>query len=237
MDYRHELKFLVSDESLLLIRYRLEPLMRQDMHQKGAAYAVRSLYFDDFYDSCMQENENGIDNRKKYRIRIYDGADTVIRLEKKIKYRGMTRKISKEISREDCLCYMSGRTPAPGRGDISDLEKELYAEMKTRGMHPVTVVEYERTAFVEPRGNVRITFDRNIAGSGATGHFLDAKLPMVPLLPKGRHVLEVKYDQLLPGYIAQVLETGTLLRTAFSKYYYARNYGNNENTGGYSDEF
>lgn len=226
MDYRHELKFLVSDAELELIRYRLKPLMRQDVHQKEGGYKVRSLYFDDFYDSCMQENENGIDNRKKYRIRIYDGDDTVIKLEKKIKYRGMTRKISGTISREECLSYISGKAPGL-KPEGTELEKELYAEMKIQDMHPVTIVEYERTAFVEPMGNVRITFDRNISGSEHLKQFLDKKIVAVPLLPKGQHVLEVKYDELLPEYIAQVLEVGTLLRTAFSKYYYARNYKQN----------
>lgn len=226
MDYRHELKFLVSDAELELIRYRLKLLMRQDAHQKEAGYTVRSLYFDDFNNSCMQENENGIDNRRKYRIRIYDGEDTVIKLEKKIKCRDMTRKISREISRENCQTYMSGRAPRLNQSS-TQLEKELYAEIKMSGMHPVTVVEYERMAFVEPKGNVRITFDRNISGSEHLKHFLDRKILTVPLLPKGSHVLEVKYDELLPDYIAQVLELGTLQRTAFSKYYYARNYKQN----------
>lgn len=225
MDYRHELKFLVSDAELEIIRYRLKPLMRSDMHQKEGAYTIRSLYFDDFYDSCMRENEDGIDNRRKYRIRIYDGSDEVIKLEKKMKCRGMTRKVSTEISKADCLTYMSGR-PAQLRPDSSELSKELYAEMKMKGMHPVSIVEYERTAFVEKRGNVRITFDRNISACERVGDFLEKRLQAVPLLDKSRHVLEVKYDELLPEYLSRVLEMGTLQRTAFSKYYYARNYKN-----------
>lgn len=222
MEYRHELKFFVSDAELEIIRYRLKPLMKADSHQNGGAYSVRSLYFDDYRDSCMRENEDGIDNRKKYRIRVYDGKDTIIKLEKKSKVRGMTKKVSATISKEDCLMYMQGK-PVVLRTDSTDLEKELYAEMKMNGMHPVSIVEYERTAFVEKRGNVRITFDRNISGSEATQSFLD-KPPLVPLLERGKHILEVKYDELLPEYIAQVLQLGRLQRTAFSKYYYARNY-------------
>ncbi|MDE7285860.1 MAG: polyphosphate polymerase domain-containing protein [Lachnospiraceae bacterium] len=226
MDYRHELKFLVSDAQLELLRYRLKLLMPQDFHQKEGVYTVRSLYFDDFSNSCLEENENGNDPRRKYRIRIYNGSDETIKLEKKIKCRGMTRKISREISRKDCLSYMSGRTPQLTL-DSAELEKELYTEIKINGMCPVTVVEYERCAFVEPRGNVRVTFDKNISGSEAIGQFLERKVIAVPLLPKGNHVLEVKYDELLPEYIAQALEIGVLQRSAFSKYYYARNYGQN----------
>jgi len=35
-------------------------------------------------------------------------------------------------------------------------------------------------------------------------------------------VLEVKYDEFLPDYIAGTLELGNLQRTAFSKYYLGR---------------
>lgn len=225
MNYRHELKFQVSDRELEVLRYRLKPLMHMDVHQKKESYSIRSLYFDDYYDSCMRENEDGVDNRRKYRIRIYDGMDTIIKLEKKIKCRGMTKKVSTEISRGDCLCYMEGRAPDI-RADSSFLEKEFYTQVKAMGMKPVSIVEYERTAFVEPRGNVRITFDRNISGSEQIQDFLEEKISVIPLLRKGSHVLEVKYDELLPQYIAQVLEVNTLQRSSFSKYYYARNYKN-----------
>ena len=223
MDYRHEMKFLVSDTDLEVIRYRLKPLMRLDEHQTGGSYLIRSLYFDDYEDSCMRENEDGIDNRRKYRIRIYDGSDEIIKLEKKIKYRNMTRKISAELTKEKCMIYMNGDAPSATMAG-SALEKELYAEIKMNGMHPKSIVEYERTAFVEPRGNVRITFDRNISGCEKISGFFDRTLPAVPVLPKGQHVLEVKYDELLPEYIAGVLELGRLQQTAFSKYYYSRNY-------------
>jgi len=222
MEFRHELKFIVSEMDLETLRYRLKAIMKLDNHQKNGAYTVRSLYFDDLNSSCMKENEDGIDQRKKYRLRIYDGNRDVIKLEKKSKIRGMTKKKSITISEEACLSYMEGKGIRFEEA-TSDLEKEFWAEMKMRGMYPVSVVEYERTAFVEPRGNVRITFDRNISGSDKVGQFLD-KPPMVPLMEAGKHILEVKYDELLPEYIAQVLEIGSLQRTAFSKYYYARSY-------------
>lgn len=224
MEYRHELKFLVTDMDLEVLRYRLKVIMKPDSHQKGRAYAIRSLYFDDWSNSCLKENEDGVDNRYKYRLRIYDGSDSVIKLEKKSKICGMTKKVSEGISREDCLSYMAEKW-IPFAEDTSGLEKEFRAKMRGEGVHPVSIVEYERTAFIEPRGNVRITFDRNICGSDRVGDFL-LKTPLVPLLPKGQHILEVKYDELLPEYIAGCLELGSLQRTAFSKYYYARTYKN-----------
>lgn len=222
MEYRHELKFWVTDVELEVLRYRLKAIMKTDSHQNGAAYTIRSLYFDDWNSSCLKENEDGADNRFKYRIRIYDGSDSVIKLEKKSKIRGMTKKVSTGISREDCLSYMKGNW-IPFAEGTSNLEKEFRAKMRGEGVHPVSIVEYERTAFVERVGNVRVTFDRNICGSDNVGGFL-GETSFVPLLPKGQHILEVKYDELLPEYIAGCLEMGSLQRTAFSKYYYARTY-------------
>ena len=51
--------------------------------------------------------------------------------------------------------------------------------------------------------------DRNISG-------------LIPILPTGMHVLEVKYDEFLPDMIARQIEIGKLRQTAFSKYYLGR---------------
>ena len=225
MEYRHELKFLVSEQQIAMIRMRLKMFMKQDAHQTGGKYNIRSLYFDDLFDSCMHENESGVDARKKYRIRIYDKKTDVIKLEKKEKYRGMTRKTGVTISEEKCFMYLNGSAPCIVK-DSGDLEKELFVQIKSKGMKPVTIVEYERTAFVEEKGNVRITFDQNISGCGKTKDFLEKDISLIPLLPKGQHVLEVKYDEYFPDYIKDVLEIDSLQRTSFSKYFYARDYKN-----------
>ena len=52
--------------------------------------------------------------------------------------------------------------------------------------------------------------------------FEDRVSSMVPVLPAGLHVLEVKYDEFLPDFIAKQLEIGILRQTAFSKYYLGR---------------
>ena len=79
MDYRLELKFIVSDMELKIIEYRLKPLMHMDIHQNGDSYTIRSLYFDDRYNSCLKENESGLNNRSKYRIRIYNANSQLIK--------------------------------------------------------------------------------------------------------------------------------------------------------------
>lgn len=99
----------------------------------------------------------------------------------------------------------------------------LLLQMRCTKMEPKAIIAYERTAYVHPTGNVRITFDRNIMASKYCDEFFEERVSgMTPVLPAGMHVLEVKYDELLPDHIAQQLQTGVLRQTAFSKYYLGR---------------
>ena len=69
---------------------------------------------------------------------------------------------------------------------------------------------------------MRITFDKNIGASEYVDRFFERDVYARPVLEPGAHILEVKYDELLPEYISQILDIGSLKRTAFSKYTMAR---------------
>ena len=93
----------------------------------------------------------------------------------------------------------------------------------TRMFAPKAIVDYERTAYVEPIANVRITLDRNISVSADTAHFQDGEYRKFPLLPEGQHVLEAKFDYVLPQYLKKLIpDCSGLVQTAFSKYYMGR---------------
>ena len=206
---------------MFLLAGRLKTVMSQDIHQEGDCYEIRSLYFDDAWDRCMGENEAGVDQREKYRIRIYDPQEDVIHLEIKEKNRGLTKKRACSLSREECVAIMEDDLPL--KLDARAPLNALQLQMRCSRMAPKVIIAYERTAFVHPSGNVRITFDRNIVASRCTEDFLETQVSgMTPVLPTGIHVLEVKYDEFLPDVIAQQLETGKLRKTAFSKYYLGR---------------
>lgn len=225
MEYRNELKFELPDFDLIRMKHRLAPLMRPDSHQGPDGYLIRSLYFDDLYGSCMDEKENGVAYREKYRIRIYDNNPDFIRLEKKTKYADMTQKTMQPLSRSEYEALLSGNTDkqyeilSENKGGLLE---EFVLKLLYKKFLPKCIVEYERFAFVERVGNVRITFDRNIAGSSQVGHLFDDGLFTVPVMPQDRHILEIKYDELLPHYILQALDLGNLRRQSFSKYYMTR---------------
>lgn len=224
MEYRNELKFEVADYELTKIYYRLQPLMQGDRYQGRDGYSVRSLYFDDLFDSCMNEKENGVGYRTKYRIRIYNGDCGTVRLEKKIKYHQMTRKETVTLARQESDALLCGDMDFLTRMTDSEnaLLREVTIKMLHRKMAPKCIVEYNRFAFVENIGNVRITFDRNISGSSRTERFYERELNGIPVMPVSHQILEIKYDEFLPQYIRQAVDLGNLRRQSFSKYYFVR---------------
>ena len=215
MEYRHELKFYVPDLTIKKMRYRLSAVMDTDEHHDIDGYTIRSLYFDDYFDKCLNENLAGTDDRFKYRIRLYNGNTDFINLEKKFKYRLMTKKLSEAVTRKEVInCMRDGFYEGDGI-----LATELYAMHYQSGMQPKCIVEYDRVAFIEPVGNVRITFDMNLRGSAAVDRFLDFSEDFtIPILPAGYHILEVKYDEVLPRHILQLVDINNLHRQSISKY-------------------
>lgn len=221
IEYRVENKYLVSDTDLTLLAGRLKSAVPHDVHQTGDSYYIRSLYFDDIYDNCMEENDAGVDQRQKFRIRLYNPQQDTVHLEIKEKYHGLTKKTACNLTRTECRQIMDGTFPfcIDQRAPLNALQLRRRSFL----MQPKVIISYERTAFVYPSGNVRITFDRNITASSYCSEFLSSSVPgATPILPAGMHVLEVKYDEFLPDFIANLLELGTLQQTAFSKYYLGR---------------
>lgn len=222
--YRHELKYQISDAQVQMLKNRINHLIPADSHAgENGVYTIRSLYFDDYDNRCLRENEDGTDPREKFRIRIYNHSDERITLECKRKERGKTHKTSCRLTREQTGLLMQGKIP-PDIGSQPPLLQKLTMLMLTRRMRPVVIVEYDRIPYVYKNGNVRITLDTNIRSSSAVNSFFDAQLPARPVLAAGQQLLEVKYDEYLPDFIYRSLQLHSLRQTAFSKYYICRKY-------------
>lgn len=222
--YRHEFKYLCSFGELRMIQTRIMGLIPLDSHVgEAGSYTIRSLYFDDYQDRCLMENEAGTDPREKFRIRIYNHSSERISLELKRKERGKTQKLSCPLTEAQCRTLQAGEIPEL-LADSPPLLKKLCLQMKTRLMQPKVIVEYERVPYIYPHGNVRITLDENICASGRADLFLEDQIPLRPVMPAGQHILEVKYDEFLPDFIYRTIQLENLRPTAFSKYYLCRKF-------------
>ncbi len=78
-----------------------EAFTEKDPNAKGNGYMIRSLYFEDYFNSAYAEKESGVLMRKKYRIRIYDCSDRSIKLERKKKFGSYIYKESAPLTKEE----------------------------------------------------------------------------------------------------------------------------------------
>lgn len=223
-EYRHEYKYQIDAMQKEVLKLRAQGVLERDSHagEKGE-YLIRSLYFDSPEDACFYENEDGVDPREKYRIRIYNWDSARISLECKAKTRGMTKKTACLITKDQCARFMEGLIPEADES-VSQGQNRLFYRMRERNLRPVVIVQYVRAPYVCLAGNVRVTFDDAISSSNEIDGFLREDIPLRSVLPVGESILEVKWDELLPSYIREQLELDSLRWTAFSKYYLCRRY-------------
>lgn len=212
---RYELKFLLSNYAADLVEKRLSAVLSHDKHADGkGGYFIRSLYFDDQHWTAYRDKLAGVEKRAKYRIRFYNHDDSFLSFEKKEKIRDMTRKTGVRIDRTLAEAMIAG-------GDILGREEELlreFAALYRSGLRPRVLVDYDRTVFVHPLGNTRITLDRAVRSAPYQTELFDPQLCTLPVLPEGQTVLEVKYDKIIPAFIPRLLEGIPKDRSSVSKY-------------------
>ncbi len=227
--WRHEYKYFSPEHVLKLLEDRVSSVLRLDSHTgKKGFYHIRSIYFDDFYNTCYKENEDGTDPREKFRIRIYNNSLERVSLELKQRKSGKCLKTSTKLSFDRLKALMDGNFTSPVLSVCADddfLYKKFYSQLLFRMLRPVNIVCYDRVPFIYRNGNVRVTFDRNIRSGRDFSRFFDDDLPVRPILPLGTNLIEVKFDEFLPDFIFEILQTGMLKQTSFSKYYLCRKYG------------
>ncbi len=224
MKYRHEYKYPISELEAAVLKQRVKAIMTLDPHVSSEGmYLISSLYFDDYYDSCYYENENGTDPREKYRIRIYNNNTDRISLECKRKERGKTLKTSCKLSKEQVEDIVQG-IPLKCGSNTDPLLLKFIDSQHSRNLKPKTIVEYKRVPYVYKSGNVRVTFDSQLASSTYVVKFLEGNFPRRPVMPIGKLLLEVKFDEFLPDYLYDIMQLNNLTQTAFSKYYLCRRY-------------
>lgn len=221
--YRSEWKYCEQEADLLSLRQKLEAVLERDSFAgPNGKYEIHSLYFDDYKDSCARENVAGEGKRFKYRIRYYGDNSSNIWLEKKEKKNSYCYKRKCAISVEEYQDIIEGNVLDIFWNTEAPLLKEFCIDFITKRFVPRVIINYEREAFVEVISNVRVTLDYNISASDEFRYFLSGKYFKIPVLEKERHILEVKFDDVLPSYVKAALQSNIMIQQSFSKYYLGR---------------
>jgi len=221
---RHELKYFINPAEVEALRARLRPVLALDSHCVGGRpYIIRSLYFDDINDSAFNEKQAGVMHRDKYRIRIYRYSDKEIFLERKRKLGDLIQKSSVQITRRLCEQIIDGDPTGLQRAN-SPLLQDVYVQMRTRLLRPKVIVDYAREAYLHPAEDTRITFDLNLRSGLHSIDLFNPRLPTVCPHDRNVEILEVKFNNYLPDYVAGLLHGIEAERSAVSKYILCRRF-------------
>ena len=142
--FRNEWKYYLSLWDGQTLKERLIRLMQRDPYAVNGVYMIRSLYFDDYWNSSYNDKMAGVDHRKKYRIRIYNCSDSSIKLERKIKNSSYIFKESASLTRREYEWIMEGNYDFLLRHS-DRLCREFYYECVGNVMRPKVIVDYEGT--------------------------------------------------------------------------------------------
>ncbi len=219
---RHELKFYINHHEYLGLRERIRPLLTPDKYSVSeAGYHIRSLYFDNWYETALHDKVDGIFDRKKYRIRIYNVEDDVIRMERKSRLGEYINKVSAPLTREQYEWIAAGDYAFMQHSE-HELLRKFYIDSVTSRLKPSVIVDYMREAYVFPVSDVRITFDKQLRGSVNSLDLFDKQLVTASVVPEPQLILEVKFNEFLPTVVHNLLQLDSHNRSAISKYVLCR---------------
>jgi hypothetical protein len=221
--FRHELKYFINHHEYHVLKNKLKHVMKLDKYSKDGEYHIRSLYFDDFNDTALFEKQLGLLNRKKYRIRIYNLCDDVIKLEKKSRKGQFIHKETLSLSRHEANSILDNEFEFLLKKDNS-LAREFYMDLKIKQFKPKVIVDYVREAYTLNYNNIRITFDKFLKTGLENKDLFNENIPVISAIDESFFILEIKYSNFLPDHIKSVVQIESSLRQAISKYVYCRKF-------------
>ncbi len=219
--YRQEKKYLMTLVDMQKLSDLLDSVMIQDQNNRTLGYRIRSLYFDTIDEKDYLDKIEGIELRRKIRLRIYDPAADFAMLEMKQKEGSYQKKRSLRISRQDAQEMARGRYDSL-LGYSDPFAAECYGLMHRQCYRPRTIVEYRRKAYMAKENKIRVTLDRGIRATETRFELFDSELNMYPVLDHFNGVCEVKYNGFLLSYIKSFVNTVDRSELAVSKYCLAR---------------
>ena len=218
MKFRQELKYRLNARDYILIKMRLDAVLKKDPHVNlQGYYLIRSLYFDDIWNTAYYQKIYGIKDREKFRIRTYNHSDQIIHLERKIKSGEYTTKQTTALTKMEVQQIIAGKYTFLRNAD-DNLKKVFYYQLTSRHLRPRVLVEFDREPYIFESGEVRITLDKNVRAGSEGFNLFDWEMPMISVEDQTTALMEVKYTSFLPDHIRKLLPARSADFTSFSKY-------------------
>jgi hypothetical protein len=223
---RYECKYLVSHAAAAEIRRFIQPFMVPDAYARrraGYRYPICSLYFDTLGLDLYRQTAAGEKNRFKIRVRSYsDDAAVPVFLEVKRRVTDVILKRRAKLPRDVATEMLTTGDSLGLEGSTSDLLADLHfftGHVRVASARPFLRIRYVREAYEACGGDpLRITLDTDIA-------WRPTSMPEFGLNGRGWRsasvpgtVLEIKFTDRYPGWVAEMIRAFDLQRESVAKY-------------------
>lgn len=209
---RVEMKYILTGEQTAYLQKRLSGHMEADAYGKTS---IASLYFDTPTYRLIRTSTEKPLFKEKLRLRSYGLATEAspVFLELKRKAEGVVYKRRMQTTIPATRRFLAGGDPGGGQ-----IGHELQAFRDHYGsLAPACLILYDRTAYCEPGGSLRLTIDespRYRTDDLTLTRSMDGTL----LLPEGNTILEIKVQDAMPLWLSEILSAGGIRAGSFSKY-------------------
>lgn len=221
---RNELKYYINNIEYTALYKRLQHALKPDKYSTpGKGYFIRSLYFDSYNDTCLYQKQSGVQYRQKYRLRIYDLNASTVKFEIKNKANNQVHKESATISRDSADKIIAGEYDELLKYN-NPLLNRAFITFSTQLYRPKVIIDYDRDAFMYDHFNLRITIDKHLRANNTNFDLFSKDTHCIPAILEQKQILEVKYTDMMPDYIKNLLQLDSQERQAISKYTLGRRF-------------
>lgn len=222
---RFELKYVITLQQAERIKTALRAYLIPDEHgNKNGRYAVGSLYYDSPDFRCYREKVDGIKFRRKLRIRRYEAGEALtdealVFVEIKQRIDRVTQKRRAILPYREALRLCNDRQiPEHQAGDEAVID-EIFVYLGQYNLRPVSIVRYDRQAFVGTEYDIglRVTFDTALSFQTHRLHLHEQPSGLF-MLPPTQVVMEIKVNERIPYWLTELVAAHNLQMVRVSKY-------------------
>lgn len=222
---RFELKYLITLHQAERFKSALRSYLVPDAYSNNnGKYKLTSLYYDSPDLRCYWEKEYGLRFRRKLRIRQYETnepmtEETPVFLEIKQRVDRVTQKRRVVLSYSDALRLCNDRQLPENSSEDHATLNEMYAFIWQYNLRPVSIVRYNRQAFIGTQYDLglRVTFDTNLSFQTHKLH-IHEEPSASPMLSPNLVVMEIKVNERIPNWLTGLIADHNLNMVRISKY-------------------
>ncbi len=211
---RFELKYVISPEQEARFLEGLRGHMEPDEYGRTS---IASLYYDTPEYRLINASLEKPFFKEQMRLRSYGLAtdESPVFLELKRKAYGIVYKRRVQTTVPLVNKFFAGEGEICAEGQINraiTYFRDLYGNLA-----PACLIICERTAYLEPGGDLRVTVD-NDPRYRTEDLDLTTSMEGEPLLPDGYSILEIKVQEAMPLWLCRLLDREGIYKKTFSKY-------------------